>query len=82
MKAVTTRKKYEVIREMSKEHYPIQLLCEIAHVSRSGYYKWLKRKISPSEKQLDDEEIKKKIIGCYNKLKGIYGYRRVKGMAG
>ncbi|WP_236695058.1 IS3 family transposase, partial [Peribacillus butanolivorans] len=68
----------EVIREMSKEHYPIQLLCEIAHVSRSGYYKWLKRKISPSEKQLEDEEIQKKIIGCYNKLKGIYGYRRVK----
>lgn len=58
MKAVTTRNKYEVIREMSKEHYPILFLCEIAHVARSGYYKWLKRKIWTSEKQLDVEEIK------------------------
>ncbi|MFD6442364.1 IS3 family transposase [Peribacillus sp. NPDC060186] len=78
METVTTRKKYEVIREMSEGHYPIQLLCEIAHVSRGGYYKWLKLQVSPSEKQLEDEEIKKKIIGCHDKLKGIYGYRRVK----
>lgn len=41
-----------VIREMSKKYYPIQLLCKIADVSRSGYYKWLKSKISPNEKQL------------------------------
>lgn len=40
------------------------LIIKIAHVARSGFYKWLKRKISASEKQLDDEEIKKKIIGC------------------
>lgn len=31
----------------------------------------------PSEKQLADTKIKKKILECHKKLKGIYGYRRV-----
>ncbi|MFS0639256.1 IS3 family transposase, partial [Mesobacillus foraminis] len=63
---------------MSGGNYPIQLLCEILCVSKSGYYKWVKRQLCPSERQLEDEEIKKKILGCHYKFKGIYGYRRVK----
>ena len=62
---------------MSNGNCSTQLLCKIAQVSKSGYYKWLKRQESPTEKQLADEEIKKKIMECYEKLKGIYGYRRV-----
>lgn len=78
MEAIPTRKKYKIISEMSGGNYPIQLLCEIACVSKSGYYKWVKRQLCPSEKQLEDEVIKKKIVGCHDKFKGIYGYRRVK----
>ncbi|MGM2731313.1 IS3 family transposase [Bacillus cereus group sp. Bce005] len=33
--------------------------------------------MKPSEKQLEDTGIKKKILECHKKLKGIYGYRRV-----
>jgi transposase InsO family protein len=77
MEEVPTSKKYEVIKEMSHGNCSIQLLCKIAEVSKSGYYKWLKRQESPTEKQLDDEKIKKKIMVCHEKLKGIYGYRRV-----
>ncbi|GAA0414928.1 hypothetical protein GCM10008934_02240 [Virgibacillus salarius] len=77
MDEVPTSKKYEVIREMSKGTYSIQLLCELAKVSKSGYYKWIKRQETPSEKQLEDEEIKKKIMECHKKYKGIYGYRRI-----
>ncbi|MGG1830970.1 IS3 family transposase [Cytobacillus firmus] len=77
MKEVSTQKKYQVIKEMSQGDYSIVLLCKIAEVSKSGYYKWLKRQESPTEKQLEDEEIKEKIMECHEKLKGIYGYRRV-----
>jgi putative transposase len=77
MGAVPTQKKFEVIKEMSKKDFPIQLLCGIAEVSKSGYYKWLKRQESPSTKQLENQEIKGKIMECHKNLKGIYGYRRV-----
>jgi len=77
MEEVPTHKKYGVVKEMSEGNYSIQLLCKIAQVSKSGYYKWLKRQESPTKKQLEDEEIKKKIMECHKKLKGIYGYRRV-----
>lgn len=46
-------------------------------MSRSGYYKWVKRQERPSQKQLEDEQLKKKIKECHEEGKGIYGYRRV-----
>ncbi|MED8018809.1 MULTISPECIES: IS3 family transposase [unclassified Bacillus (in: firmicutes)] len=77
MDEVPTRKKFEVIKEMSAGNSSIQLLCQIAGVSKSGYYKWLKRQKTPSEKQLKDESMKKRIMECHKKHRGIYGYRRV-----
>ncbi|MFD1607920.1 IS3 family transposase [Oceanobacillus luteolus] len=44
-------------------------------MSRSGYYKWVKRKPTKTEKRL------KYLISCiqkvYDEHKGIYGYRRI-----
>jgi putative transposase len=51
------------------------LLCKIARISRSGYYKWLHR--SPSENEKLNEEILEEIIRLYKKVDGIYGYRRI-----
>lgn len=39
----TTRFEYEIILKFSNE-YDIKNLCRIFEVSRSDYYKWLKRK--------------------------------------
>lgn len=44
-------------------------------VSRSGYYKWLNRKPTASEKRL--RKLIELIIQVYEKHKGIYGYRRI-----
>jgi putative transposase len=77
MNEVPVHNKYKVIKGMSLGNYPIQMLCKLAGVSKSGYYKWLKQQEIPTEKQLKDIEIKKKIMECHKKLKGIYGYRRV-----
>jgi putative transposase len=68
-----------IIHEMAGHHISIQELCKMAGVSRSGYYNWVNRQKHPSQKQLEDEQLKKKIEECHKKLKGIYGYRRVKG---
>ena len=39
---MTPRAKYQIIDEC-KNSYPIDVLCEYLHVSRSGYYAWLKK---------------------------------------
>ncbi|PEN31209.1 hypothetical protein CN543_29240 [Bacillus toyonensis] len=62
---------------MTKKGYTVAMLCNIASVTRSGHYKWIKRYATPFEKQLEDAEIKKKIVKCHKKIRGIYGYRRV-----
>lgn len=77
MEAVPAHKIYSVIREMAEKGYTVKLLCKIGKVSKSGYYKWIKRLGSPSQKQVEDEKIKEKILACHKKLKGIYGYRRI-----
>ncbi len=71
-----TKIKYKLINQL-KSKYTVSLLCKIANVSRSGYYKWFQGIVIPSETKLHDEELKKVILKVYNKFKGIYGYRRI-----
>jgi hypothetical protein len=47
----------------------IKILCEIARVSRSGYYKWLKDFDKP-DKDLKDYEIIKEIFNDGKKKLG------------
>ena len=54
--------KYEIIYQMTKV-YPIKLLCKVAQVSRSGYYKYISRKASLNK----DCEIEEKILHVYTK---------------
>jgi len=56
--------------------YPIQLLCEISKTNRSSYYKWLNRKETDLERE--NRELLKKIKALYEKVDGIYGYRRIR----
>lgn len=51
------------------------LLCEIARIARSSYYKWIHRTPSGNEKW--NEEILEEIKRLYEKVDGIYGYRRM-----
>ncbi|MBU3568755.1 IS3 family transposase [Priestia aryabhattai] len=54
---------------------PILLLCQIAKVSRSAYYKWLKHTPSTNEKL--NKEIVEEVKQLHEELGGIYGYRRM-----
>lgn len=65
-----------VIKELhEKEDFSIILLCEIAMISRAAYYKWLNRK--PSDQEVLNIEILKEMKELYNKVDGIFGYRRL-----
>ncbi len=64
--------KYQVI-EKHKEQYSISEMCKFFGVSRSGYYKYLKRKNVPAK----DLELANKIAECQTENHRTYGYRRV-----
>ncbi|MCU0096239.1 hypothetical protein AAHB51_16635 [Bacillus cereus] len=49
MPAISKMRKFEVIYEILETGYTVTLLCAIAGVTRSGYYKWIKRHAVPSK---------------------------------
>ncbi|MBU5486560.1 IS3 family transposase [Clostridium sp. MSJ-11] len=58
-----------------KDKFSISLLCKIAMIPRSSYYKWTKRKKSIQE--TDNRMLIAEIVKIYNEVDGIYGYRRI-----
>jgi putative transposase len=53
----------------------VTLLCQIAEIPRSSYYKWLKHKVSPHEQE--NQQLIEAMILLYEKVDGIYGYRQL-----
>ena len=70
---INAKDKFLIVKELSCK-YTVKLLCNIAAVSRSGYYKWLNK----GNKDISYSELDNKIIEIYNKSKKVYGYRRIK----
>ncbi|MBR4090212.1 MAG: IS3 family transposase [Mogibacterium sp.] len=69
------RKDYEIIDEM-KTKYSVKLLCELLDVSRSGYYKWLKRKDTPNRYE-QDRAILTELLQDAHEKHPSYGYHRL-----
>jgi len=55
--------------------YPLGLMCDVLEVSRSGYHKWLNRKLS--YRAIENQKILEIILSYYNKSKGTYGLPRI-----
>ncbi|MDQ1146226.1 putative transposase [Bacillus sp. SORGH_AS 510] len=56
----------------------MEKMCEVLNVSKSGYYKWLKKQNQPqSEKEVYRSEIKQKISKSFHESFGTYGSPRV-----
>ena len=51
------------------------MLCEIAGLARSAYYKWLKR--TPSKRECQNVMLVEEMKALHEEVKGIYGYRRI-----
>lgn len=58
-----------------RQSYPIQLMCRVLKVSRSGYYAWRKRK--PSARQMANDFLLALIRLHHRKSRGTYGSRRI-----
>lgn len=52
----------------------VTVLCDLAHVSRSGYYRWLKTATEPDK----DHEDYLKVKEVFDQGKGRYGWRSIK----
>lgn len=67
---------YDVIQELHGETtYSIQLLCDIAGIQRSSYYKWLKREDTKEDQW--NKKLVDKIQKFHQEYDGILGYRRM-----
>lgn len=76
LRQVRHEKIYLAIQTVQHENsFSVNLLCQIADIPRSGYYKWLKRKVSLREQE--NEQLIKTMILLYEKVDGIYGYRQL-----
>jgi transposase InsO family protein len=64
-----------ILQLNEKDNLSISLLCDIAMISRSSYYKWLTRKESVQE--TENKLLTLEIIKLYEEVNGIYGYRRM-----
>ena len=58
-----------------RQSYPVQLMCRVLEVSRSGYYAWRKRK--PSARQMANDFLLALIRLHHRKSRGTYGSRRI-----
>jgi putative transposase len=68
--------RYEFIAELDVEKaYPVAFMCKNLNVSRSGYYEWLSRPVSETEKWRED--LKLVITAIFDDSHGTYGHRRV-----
>jgi len=55
--------------------FSVQLLCEIAGIPRSSYYKWLNRK--PSYREQENAKLTHVMLSIYEKVERIFGYRQL-----
>ncbi|CAG7659212.1 IS3 family transposase ISEnfa5 [Paenibacillus allorhizosphaerae] len=67
---------YLAIQAVQKEErVSVKLLCQIAGIPRSSYYKWLNRK--PSSREQENHRLTHAMISLYKKVDGIFGYRQL-----
>lgn len=72
--------KYEIIYLAiqilaTQKSYPVCILCEIAGINKSSYYKWLNREKSKNE--IQNEKLLELIKEAYEERDGILGYRQM-----
>lgn len=60
-----------------RNDYPVQLMCRLLEVSRSGYYAWLKRADKPSERHKRQMDLVHKIRQVHQQSQQRYGSPKV-----
>ena len=66
--------KYALI-EQWRQQFPIEAMCQVFGVSRSGYYNWVQHE--PSDRKQSDERLKLEIKVAHISTRETYGTRRL-----
>ncbi|AUU32265.1 transposase [Shigella flexneri] len=66
--------KYALI-EQWRQQFPIEAMCQVFGVSRSGYYNWVQHE--PSDRKQSDERLKLEIKVAHIRTSETYGTRRL-----
>ncbi|EEW8189272.1 TPA: IS3 family transposase [Escherichia coli] len=66
--------KYALI-EQWRQQFPIEAMCQVFGVSRSGYYNWVQHE--PSDRKQSDEWLKLEIKVAHIRTRETYGTRRL-----
>ncbi|MDS1501114.1 IS3-like element IS600 family transposase [Shigella boydii] len=66
--------KYALI-EQWRQQFPIEAMCQVFGVSRSGYYNWVQHE--PSDRKQSDERLKPEIKVAHIRTRETYGTRRL-----
>ena len=60
---------------MEKATYPVEVLCRVLTVARSGYYAWCRRPLGVRAQQ--NQGLVTQILTCYHTARGRYGSPRI-----
>ena len=70
--------RYACVADQKAAGFPVTKACEIAEVSTSGFYDWLKRDAAgPTERQLADDALVELIREIFDAADGNYGVPRI-----
>ncbi len=61
--------------EQERQSYPVERLCKVMQVSRSGFYAWRRR--PKSKRAQEDEGLTRQIQRIHQQNRSIYGAPRV-----
>ncbi|MDS1444494.1 IS3-like element IS600 family transposase [Shigella boydii] len=64
-----------VLIEQWRQQFPIEAMCQVFGVSRSGYYNWVQHE--PSDRKQSDERLKLEIKVAHIRTRETYGTRRL-----
>ena len=67
--------KYQCVAD-HRDALPVAMMCRVLEVKPSGFYAWLRR--PPSQRAVDDQRYKKKVVEIYEEPDGVYGSRKVR----
>ena len=61
--------------ERRREEYPVRMMCRVLRVSRSGYYAWRERPVSPRTQK--DRVLTAEIREVHQASRGVYGSPKI-----
>ena len=59
----------------NRADHTVKMMCEVLKLSRTGYYKWLKR--GESERERRDLALVDQILEIHQETRGVYGAPRI-----